>query len=269
MSSQEFQNCPGCGRSFKPAGSQRICLYCGSEVPPAPIQAAPPIPQQAPARPGTRMPVPPQPAASPFSAPPPPPAAPGGSQFPERMRANKALVGRVCMGCNKAVELGENIWNCQTCGTTMHQACYDSARSCLNMQCPTREKSTAAPRSGTSVYGGPSTGAAALTGASGNPNEKPCPYCGEKILTSAKKCRFCGEYLNAADRKLNDARKKSSASDENLTGGEILLCVLCAGIACIIGLIWMAQGKKKGGKMVAISLIVIVITNVIRAALGR
>jgi len=26
-------------------------------------------------------------------------------------------------------------------------------------------------------------------------NTKQCPYCGEKILTTAKKCKHCGEWL--------------------------------------------------------------------------
>jgi hypothetical protein len=33
-----------------------------------------------------------------------------------------------------------------------------------------------------------------------NDDTKPCPYCGESILTVAKKCRYCGEYLDPSVR---------------------------------------------------------------------
>jgi len=29
---------------------------------------------------------------------------------------------------------------------------------------------------------------------------KPCPYCGEPVLTVAQKCKHCGEYLNESLR---------------------------------------------------------------------
>ncbi|MCW8133943.1 MAG: hypothetical protein KIS92_26595, partial [Planctomycetota bacterium] len=166
-----------------------------------------------------------------------------------------------------SIELGENVWNCQTCSTTMHQACHDTARACLNMQCPTRAQALAAQRTGTAAISGNN---AAVPGApGGNANEKPCPYCGEKILASAKKCRFCGEYLNPADRKLAEARKASSSSDDNLTGSEILFGILCGTIACIVGIVWMIQGKKKGGKLVGIAFISAFVQGLIRAMLER
>ena len=28
------------------------------------------------------------------------------------------------------------------------------------------------------------------------PQTKPCPFCGEQIMTGAKKCKHCGEFLN-------------------------------------------------------------------------
>lgn len=84
---------------------------------------------------------------------------------------------------------------------------------------------------------------------------KPCPMCGEKIAKGAAKCRYCGEVLDPALRK--KAKKKSSSSssgDEELTGFDIALCVLCGGIACIVGIVHLCRGQSsRGGKMIGIS----------------
>jgi hypothetical protein len=41
--------------------------------------------------------------------------------------------------------------------------------------------------------------------------------------------------------------------DSSLTSVDWLLCIFCSGIACIIGIIRLIQGKPNGGKMVLIS----------------
>jgi hypothetical protein len=99
-------------------------------------------------------------------------------------------------------------------------------------------------------------------------DRKPCPACGELIITNAAKCRFCGEIF---DPKLKRAakRKKSSSSyasdDEDLSPVEWTLCILCSGIACIMGLVYMIQGKPKGGKMILYSFLIGLILRVISA----
>jgi predicted RNA-binding Zn-ribbon protein involved in translation (DUF1610 family) len=96
---------------------------------------------------------------------------------------------------------------------------------------------------------------------------KPCPMCGEMIVATAAKCRFCGEVF---DPTLKKARKKSGRygpDDESLTSGDVVLAVLCSGIGCIIGLVWMIQGKPKGGKMLAISIAMNVAWGLVRVAL--
>jgi hypothetical protein len=57
------------------------------------------------------------------------------------------------------------------------------------------------------------------------------------------------------------------AGDTNLTVAEWLLAILCSGIGCIMGIIWMIQGKPKGGKMLGISLLFAVLWNIVRYAL--
>jgi hypothetical protein len=46
-----------------------------------------------------------------------------------------------------------------------------------------------------------------------------------------------------------------------------VLAIVCSGIGCIMGIIYLAQGKKKGGTMLAVSLVFIVIWNVVRFGL--
>lgn len=97
-------------------------------------------------------------------------------------------------------------------------------------------------------------------------DRKPCPKCGEFIARQAVKCRFCGEVFDPAlKKKMKKKRSKGhSADDEDLSGLEWVVAILCSGIGCIVGLIWMIQGKPKGQKMLAVSIIVQVIGGVIR-----
>jgi predicted RNA-binding Zn-ribbon protein involved in translation (DUF1610 family) len=90
-------------------------------------------------------------------------------------------------------------------------------------------------------------------------DRKPCPMCGEMIQRNAIKCRHCGEIfdplLKAQQRKSVTTSSYSSA-DEDLSALEWIVAILCSGIGCILGIIWMIQGKPKGKKMLMVSLIV-------------
>ncbi len=50
----------------------------------------------------------------------------------------------------------------------------------------------------------------------------------------------------------------------NLSGGDLVLCILCPGIACILGIIRALSGNPTGGKMIGVSLIVIVVVTALR-----
>jgi predicted RNA-binding Zn-ribbon protein involved in translation (DUF1610 family) len=95
---------------------------------------------------------------------------------------------------------------------------------------------------------------------------RPCPMCGEMILTDAVKCRFCGEIF---DETLKRAQEKQhgNPSDADLGVGEWVAAILCSSIACIVGIVWMIQGKPKGTKMVVVSLIFVVFWAIVNLGL--
>ncbi len=113
---------------------------------------------------------------------------------------------------------------------------------------------------------GPAAGQEADTGPE---PRKPCPMCGEMIVATAAKCRFCGEVFDAKLKKAKKKKKKGSYSyeEENLSGGDIAVAILCSGIGCIAGLVWMIQGKPKGGKMLGLSILMNLIWGVVRIAI--
>jgi hypothetical protein len=100
---------------------------------------------------------------------------------------------------------------------------------------------------------------------------KPCPMCGEMIVRDAAKCRYCGEIFDPELKKREKKKAKSSkfsgSDDEDLTTGDWVVAVLCSGIGCIVGIVWMIQGKPKGAKMLGVSLLMQVVWTVIRIAI--
>jgi predicted RNA-binding Zn-ribbon protein involved in translation (DUF1610 family) len=96
---------------------------------------------------------------------------------------------------------------------------------------------------------------------------RPCPMCGEMIAVNAIKCRFCGEIFDPALKKAQ--AKKTAGSDDDMTTGEWVIAILCSGIGCIVGIVWLIQGKRKGGKMLGISLLFAVLWNIVVAFLKQ
>ena len=99
---------------------------------------------------------------------------------------------------------------------------------------------------------------------------RPCPICREMIVATAAKCRFCGAVLDVTlkreleEKKYGKARKEE---DENPSVWEWVFCVLCAGIACIVGIVYVFQGKPKGWKMIVASIACACLWGMVRAAL--
>lgn len=102
------------------------------------------------------------------------------------------------------------------------------------------------------------------------PDRKPCPACGEMVVATAAKCRFCGEDLDESAikraKKKKKARSSSSSDDADLTTADWIFCVICSGLACIFGLVYMIQGKPKGAKMFGVAFCMIIFWNVVRFA---
>ncbi|MFN0051574.1 MAG: hypothetical protein ACKV0T_05245 [Planctomycetales bacterium] len=98
---------------------------------------------------------------------------------------------------------------------------------------------------------------------------KPCPACGEMIMAKAAKCRFCGEIFDATLKRREKKRASRSSSDDDtdLSTGDWIFCILCAGIACIFGIVYAIQGKPKGAKMIGVAVAAAIFWNIIRFAI--
>ena len=204
------------------------------------------------------------PPSSPFSPPPPPPLPEqppaSGPRYPERMKANKALAGRVCPGCQKAVDLGDDVFNCQRCLATMHLACHETRGTCA--QChPAVQPAAAAP---------PAGGVPLLTAQRvGDARPRvPCRFCSELIPAGAAMCSFCHEFQDEGRRALQQMQSLKNSPDEKMNIWEILLCILCALVGCIVGIVYAIQGKKKGGKMILLAIAATVVWTIIQAIIG-
>lgn len=196
----------------------------------------------------------------------PPAAAESAPKLPERMKANKLVDGRICPTCGQAVFFGQDVHNCQKCGQTVHESCWEDGG------CPScRAGSSLADPDGPPIalkrnpLGSslPPPIPPALGGSEGG-ETKDCRFCGEPILVKARKCRHCGEYQDDKDRK-SKADTGSSDEDDKLTAGEWVLGIICSGIACIVAIVWICQGKKKGWKLLLVAIVAQIIIGIIQA----
>ena len=97
-------------------------------------------------------------------------------------------------------------------------------------------------------------------------SRRPCPQCGEMIVSGAAKCRFCGEIFDLR-LKRQQSQTGISNADKNLSGGEWVVAIVCSFVGCIVGIVYMIQGKPKGLKMIGVSLAATVFWNIINAVL--
>ena len=87
-----------------------------------------------------------------------------------------------------------------------------------------------------------------------NGDRKPCAMCGEMIARDAVKCRYCGEVFDPVLRAQEMKKTKSLSGDEDLSVFEWVIAILCSGIGCIVGIVYLVQGKPKGKKMLIVSI---------------
>jgi predicted RNA-binding Zn-ribbon protein involved in translation (DUF1610 family) len=100
---------------------------------------------------------------------------------------------------------------------------------------------------------------------SSEPPRRPCPMCGEMIAVGAAKCRYCDAIFDAGLRAIEKSkRRRSSDDDSDLSVGDWVVAILCSGIGCIAGIVWMIQGKPKGAKMLGVSLAVGTFWTIVR-----
>jgi len=221
-----------------------VCPNCGAKmrVRPKPDDAAGASPEP---RPGSTAKAP-VPAAAP---------TPSGPRLPAVMRANKVIAGKECPACKAPIDLGVQVHNCEKCGASHHETCWDQNGAC------------AAPACASGDYVLKKDDRAPLEDEGGE--TQPCKFCGEAIKKGARKCRFCGEYQSERDRQAQ-VQRQSNPGDDDLSSGEWIVAILCScsGIGCIVGIVYCIQGKKKGPKMVLVSIVASVIVNVIFGILG-
>jgi hypothetical protein len=169
------------------------------------------------------------------------------------MRANKVIAGKDCPACNSTIDLGVQVHNCEKCGASHHDQCWEQHGGCAAEACQSDERAVKEDDRGRV--------------ADENVETQPCKFCGEAIKVGARKCRFCGEYQSERDRQAQ-VQRMSNPSDENLSTGEWVVAILCAGIGCIVGIIWCIQGKKKGPKMVLVSFLAWLFWMFVQVAIG-
>jgi len=199
--------CPNCGKEFEAAdtdaGRKGQCGNCGQviEIPSSePVQDVQPAGQQ------------------------------GGSSLPARMVANKAIAGQVCPSCQAEIFLGQRIRNCEACGVTLHETCWDNNGGCSTPGCSN------APLPGIQQ----DAAAAAAPAAAPAGGQKPCKFCGEMIQASAKKCRHCGEFQSAGAGRYTGPPRTCGAAKSALIWG--IVSFFCFGI--ITGPIAISYGRK-------------------------
>ncbi len=237
--------CNKCETVFKgepDAYNVLVCTNCGAKMRVRPSDPEP----SAPEKPASRTPSTAKPAAA--------SATPSAGRLPVLMRANKVIAGKTCPICQGSIDLGVQVHNCESCSTSHHAECWDEKGGCAAAGCASGSDEKPAKRGAAKDEPSDDDGG----------DTKPCKFCGESIKANARKCRFCDEYQNERDRQAQMQRASGNPVDDDMTGGDWIVAILCSTIGCIAGIVWCIQGKKKGPKMVLVCIIVNVVVLALR-----
>jgi hypothetical protein len=118
----------------------------------------------------------------------------------------------------------------------------------------------------------------------------PCPKCAQGVIKPGTVvCSRCGYNLQtgslptlreekspaAEGQKYDWKRLRESntgapivAQDEDLSGGELALCIFCSVIATVYGIVLFAQARPKGLKIIMLSFILPLLLLVVRLLMG-
>lgn len=164
-----------------------------------------------------------------------------------------------CSSCGKRMRAADNAagkkTKCPSCGTalripeTSDDVIYD-----------------AEPAFDAAEESEPAYSVAGSSNSSDGKQRRPCPLCGEMIVATAVKCRYCGEVFDPALKKKKKKKRTSSYDDgydDDMSTGDWIVAIMCAGIGCIAGIVWTLQGKSKGPKMIGVSLMAATFWNVL------
>jgi hypothetical protein len=81
-------------------------------------------------------------------------------------------------------------------------------------------------------------------------SRRPCPECGEMILSSAVKCRFCGEIFDAVLKKgriSGSKPKKASSRTEASAGRDLVIGFLCFAVGAGLTVASYANAASSNG----------------------
>lgn len=94
-----------------------------------------------------------------------------------------------------------------TCSSCAQPLEIDEAGAGMNVPCPHCGTEVLVPTA-SALPPKETQAPVAQTSPSSNPQQKPCPFCGEHILAIAKKCKHCGEFLDGSKREPQPNKSK-------------------------------------------------------------